>query len=280
MENYPVIENRIEPEGQFAQPSVLPAWGAGVGILTWVVSLAFLLVAQLAALGIYVVKTGQVPGPGQLDRLLVLLSIGSVFPAHVLTLLFCWYVVTQGGQRPFWQTLGWGWHPQFKWVHAVALAFLMMAVGVALEKLLPHQETDLEKLLKLGQDVRVLTALMAVLSAPFVEEIVYRGVLFGGIAAKWGKGVGIVVVTVLFALVHVMQYRQSWAVLTTILALSLVLTLVRAATDSVLPGIATHFIFNGIQSVALLLGADRAVQQKATETAMFLGKLSWLGWGL
>jgi uncharacterized protein len=275
MENHPVVENRMELGAEFPQATEATALGPGLGILTWFMSLVFLLVAQFAALAVYLVKTGALPAPGQLDWLLAMLSVGSVFPAHVLTLLFCWLVVTRGGRRPFWQTLGWGWHPQFKWVHATALAFLMLGVGLLLEKLLPHQETDLEKLLKLGQGVRVLTALMAVLSAPLVEEIVYRGVLYGGVAAKWGRAAGVAVATLLFALVHVLQYRQSWAVLATILLLSLVLTLVRAATGSVLPGIATHFIFNGIQAVALLLGADKALQQKATETALLLWTNCW-----
>ena len=249
-------------------------WGAGTGLLTWGASVAFLLGAQFIAIFIYVgvqmSRTGSLPKGVQIDWLLAILSIAATIPAHLLTLAFCWFVVTRRGQRPFWQSMGWGWRPQFKWIHAAALAALMMGVAILFAKILPHQETDLEKILKLGTSVRVLTALLAVLSAPLVEEVVYRGVLYPGLARNWGMGAGVAGATLLFALVHVPQYWNSWAALATILLLSFVLTVLRAATGSILPGIATHFFFNGVQAVSLLLGLDESVKEKTTQTAQFV----------
>ncbi len=263
----------------------ITGWGAGTGLLTWGMSVALLLGTQLIAMFIYVgvqmSRTGSVPKGLQIDWLLAILSIAATIPAHLLTLVFCWFVVTGRGQRPFWQSMGWGWHPQFKWVHAAALAALMMGVAILFAKILPHQETDLEKILKLGTSVRVLTALLAVLSAPLVEEVVYRGVLYPGLARNWGPVAGVAGATLLFALVHVPQYRESWAALSTILLLSFVLTVLRAATGSILPGIATHFFFNGVQAVSLLLGLDEAAQEKTTVTAQFVWiKLNSLFCGL
>ena len=315
-------------------------WGAGTGLLTWFASVALIFGAQFIALIVYifwqVAKTGSVPKTLKLDWLLAILSIVLTFPAHLLTLAFCWLIVTKGGQRPFWQTLGWRWHPQFKWVHATALAFLMMGVALVFSKFLPHRETDLEMMLKLGASVRILVALLAVLTAPLVEEIVYRGVLFLGlrrgtirqacivfgavlglVAAAWylhplslegkklllsgliGTGVGVIVwyvselitlragarvlgeqktiqllsvvdVSLLFALVHVPQYWGSWAAISTILLLSVVLTVLRAATGSILPGVATHLVYNGVQAVVLVLSQDEALKKQTTETALAL----------
>lgn len=278
MGNYRVVENQAEPEVEFRADTSGQVWGPGLGLLTWIASVGFLFITQLIAFVVYIVKTGVMPTPGKIDWLLAMLSIGSAFPAHVLTLLFCWVVVTGVGKQPFWQSLGWGWHPQFKWVHATALAILMMGVAALCAKFLPHQTTDLEKLLKLGHSVRVLTALLAVFSAPLVEEIVYRGVLYPSFARKWGAAVGVSVATLLFALVHVPQYWGSWAAITTIVLLSLVLTLLRAWTGSVLPGIATHLVYNGIQAAALLLGLDDALQEKVTETAVAVWQAGWMGW--
>ena len=259
------------PEGSHAT-----AWGAGTGLLTWGMSVALLFGTQLIAVfiyfGIQMSRTGAMPTEGllKIDWLLAILSIAAAIPAHVLTLIFCWFIVTARGQRPFWQSMGWGWHPQFKWVHATALALLMMGVAILFSKVLPHQETDLEKILKLGTSIRVLTALLAVLSAPLVEEVVYRGVLYTGLERSWGVGAGVAGATFFFALVHVPQYWGSWAAISTIVLLSFVLTVLRAATGSILPGIATHFVYNGIQSVALLLGLDETMQEKTTETAQFV----------
>lgn len=348
MENAPLAENQFAP-ANFARVTPPPTqWGVGLGVLTWFASVFFLFACQLVALIFYVVKTGGPPANGQMDWLLAMLSVASAIPAHLLTVLFCWFVVTGRGQG-FWQALGWGWHPQFKWVHATALAFLMLGVAALCAKFLPHQETELEKILKMGQGIRILTAIMAVLSAPLVEEIVYRGVLFvglthatirqncilfgaalslaltgvawqtvpgfglkrlglslligvGGGVLCWGLsellatrsadfwlersqtllGLAVLNTATLFALVHVPQYWGSWAAITTIVLLSLVLTLLRAWTGSVLPGIATHFVYNGIQGVGLLLGLDDTLTEKTTQTAFSLGQQlsGWLlsGW--
>lgn len=249
-------------------------WGAGTGLLTWGVSVALLLGTQLIAMFIYfgvqMSRTGSLPKTVEIDWLLAILSIAAAIPAHLLTLVFCWFVVTERGQRPFWQSMGWGWRPQFKWIHAAALAALMMAVAILFSKILPHQETDLEKILKLGTSVRVLTALLAVLSAPLVEEVVYRGVLYPGLERQWGAAAGVVGATLLFALVHVPQYWGSWAAISTIVLLSLVLTILRAATGSILPGVATHFFYNGVQSISLLFGLDDSMKEKTTQTAQII----------
>jgi hypothetical protein len=226
----------------------------------WFASVALIvglpLITGLGYLVIKALQTGQMPQSLESDFGLVLVSVTSTFPAHLLTLLICWLVVTGRGRRPFLQTLGWGWHPQFKWVHAVGLAFLMMGVAVLSEKFLPHRETDLEKLLKLGLSVRILVAALAVLTAPLVEEVIYRGVLYTGIERDLGRSYGIVAVTFLFALVHVPQYWGSYAAITAIVSLSLVLTLLRAWTGKLLPCVATHLVYNGAQAVALLVAPD------------------------
>lgn len=261
-----------------AQPDRL--WGAGTGLLVWFASVALIvglpLFTGLGYLVLKMLRTGQMPQSLESDFGLVLVSVISTFPAHLLTLLICWLVVTGRGRRPFWQTLGWGWHPQFKWVHAVGLAFLMIGVAVLSEKFLPHRETDLEKLLKLGLSVRIAVAALAVLTAPLVEEVIYRGVLYTGIERDWGRVSGIIAVTFLFALVHVPQYWGSYAAITAIVSLSLVLTLLRAWTGKLLPCVATHLVYNGVQAVALLVAPDSAMDKNQTQSA-FVAVLQSLG---
>jgi membrane protease YdiL (CAAX protease family) len=247
-------------------------WGIGTGLLVWLGSVVLLFGFQIVAIVIYFIikvrELGEMPKTFEIDWLNATLSIASTFPAHLLTLLLCWLVVTRAGKRPFWQALGWRWHSQFKWVHAVGLAFLMMGVAFLLEKLLPHKETDLEKLLKLGTTIRVMVAALAVLTAPLVEEVVYRGILYSGIERVWGKVAGVVLVTLLFALVHVPQYWGSYAAITAIVSLSLVLTLLRAATGGILPCVATHLVYNGVQAVALLAAPDKMPEGQPAQVAV------------
>ena len=57
----------------------------------------------------------------------------------------------------------------------------------------------------------------------------------------------------MFAALHIWQYRQSISVIVSISLLSLVLTEVRARTGRLLPCFVIHLVFNGIQSVIIVL---------------------------
>lgn len=243
-------------------------WGPGTGFLVWIASVALIVGLPLVFSVVYViakmVQTKQPPTEETLtqDIAFALISIGSTFPAHLLTLLICWLVVTAGGKRPFLQTISWGNPSRLELVYAIALAGVMMGAAIVFEKLLPHRETSLEKLLKLSYSVRVMVAALAVLTAPLVEEVVYRGVLYAGIERDWGKSAGVVVVTFLFALVHAPQYWGSYAALTAITTLSLSLTLLRAWTGKLAPCVVAHLVYNGVQAVALLFAPDNAANNQ------------------
>lgn len=229
--------------------------GVGKAFLVWVASVVALFVLQLGGAVLYLAVgaywTGQRP-PFELNTPLALVTLGATLIAHVITLAMCWFVVTDGGTRPFWQTLGWKWHHQFKSIHAVALALMMLVFALILERVLPHGKTDFERLLDLGFSVRVFIVILAVCTAPFVEEIVYRGVIYTAIERARGWKTAVTLVTLLFATVHVPQYWGSPAAIVAILSLSLVLTLLRAFTGQLLPCVATHLVFNSVQAVVLL----------------------------
>jgi membrane protease YdiL (CAAX protease family) len=255
-----------------AEPQEAKLWGPGTGFLVWMGSFALPIAFQVPAFIVWFFirynETGQFPPKIELDWLFTVLSLALSFPAFLLTLLMCWIVVTARGRRSFRQTLEWSWHTQFKWVHAVALAFLMVGFGYLIDKFLPSQETDFDRLLKMGTTVRVLIAALAVLAAPVVEEVVYRGILYSGIERAWGKGAGVVLVTLLFAGGHYVQYRESYAALIVIVSLSLVLTLLRAVTGKLLPCIATHLVFNGLNAVFLLMAPEEMPDRNPVKTAV------------
>jgi membrane protease YdiL (CAAX protease family) len=66
-------------------------------------------------------------------------------------------------------------------------------------------------------------------------------------------GVAIALVSLLFAGVHVFQYRNNIAVILSITLLSITLTLARAISGKVLPAFIMHLVFNGIQSILIVL---------------------------
>lgn len=259
-----------------------PPWSLGTALGVWVVSVLLSLMLPGVAMIVYLLVFDQpllkeaLRGGASppLTAPVILFSLGSTFIAHLVILAISWQVVTGGGQRPFRATLGWGWHTQFKWIHAIGLALFMLLLGKLFEKVLPHGETDFEQLLRLGLAVRVGVAILAVLTAPIVEEVVYRGILYTALESRAGDVTSIVVVALLFGVVHMPQYQGSWAAIAAVLALSLVLTLLRAATGKLLPCVATHFVFNGIQAVALLVQPPQT-PQAGPAAAVILAFQSW-----
>jgi membrane protease YdiL (CAAX protease family) len=200
-----------------------------------------------------------VPSPDALgqDKTFLFLSIVSVIPAHGLTLLGIWAFVTRWGKVSFSRTLKLSWPPSWVAWQGVAIcsatALLLLGLGFVVTKFLGGGETDLDKLIQSSFSARVATAFLAVATAPLVEEIVYRGVLYPAIQRLLGMGWAVVVVTVMFAGVHVPQYKNNIGVIVVITILSVVLTLVRAWTDRLLPSVVIHLIFNGMQSLFLVL---------------------------
>lgn len=244
----------------------------------WGVSVALLFVLQLCAILLYSgmlwLLTGERPAIG-LNTPFAIVTLTGTLIAHILTLGVSWWFVTSGGKRPFGDTLGWRWHHQFKWIHAVALAFGMLLAAYLFEKMLPHGKTDFERLLQLSLAVRIAIVILAVFSAPLVEEIVYRGILYSAFERARSWKIGVVVVTLLFAIVHVPQYWGSPAAIAAILSLSLVLTILRALTGQLLPCVVTHLTFNGVQAVVLLASPPKQLEVEAVAMGCKLG--CWLG---
>lgn len=175
---------------------------------------------------------------------------------HAVALFAVWAGVTQMGRRPFLQTVSSKWN-ELIWLQKVSfilgVVVAMIAIEVVLGNLLPEsRETDFEKLLKTSQMVRTVLAALAVISAPLVEEGVYRGVLYSGLRRAAGMWSSVAIVTVLFGLVHFPQYWGSWSGLSSIMILSFTLTVIRATTRSLMPCFVVHTLYNCIGALAIL----------------------------
>ena len=237
--------------------------------LIWGISGAFLMALD-AVLRLALYLTGKKIPDIEITHGMAIFTLAVTMLFQLAALGGSWLFVTRLGKRPFFQTLGWRWHPQFRWVHAVGVAILMYGVAIAISKLLPHRETDMEKILRLGTSVRLLAAFLAVALAPLVEEVVYRGLIYSSVERLGGKAAGVFSVTFIFALVHVPQYWGSVAAITAILTLSLILTLIRAWTNSLLPCVVIHLVYNGVQAVLLVALPKAALDAPTEKTAMAL----------
>ena len=271
-------DSSLKAQMPVAMPVEKPSspWGDLLwAFLVWGFSGAFALGLEAVTRLSYVLSGKPLPEI-KITPFLAIVTLVLTLVMQVVGLVASWMFVTRLGRKPFFQTLGWHWHPRFRWGHAVALAFLMFGVSAVLSKLLPHHETDLDKILKMGMFIRVSVVVLAVLMAPLIEEIVYRGVVYSAVERLGGRTLGVVTVTAIFALVHVPQYWGSVAAITAIVSLSLVLTLLRAWTGSLLPCVVTHLIFNGVQGIGLLFLPDKFLEAP-TQKAVIVLIGHWLG---
>jgi uncharacterized protein len=163
--------------------------------------------------------------------------------------------VTKFNTYSFRQTLGWTMNG-FKAWHAVVITFAFYGVAIGLTMIFGDVENEFELLIKNSRTAVYLVAFFATFTAPVVEEVVYRGLLFSAFRRRFGIAVAIILPTLLFTAVHVPQYsldsNPDYATVIALLLLSLTLTVIRARTDSLLPCIVLHTVFNGIQSAFLL----------------------------
>ena len=242
--------------------SELPWYRLLVAIGTWILSLVLLLFVPLIAAVpyvIYVWRTHGVLNPQALatDKTLLFISILGIVPTHLLTLLLVWLVVTERRRRPFWKTIGFEWPasvgPVIGTVGCILVAAALYAAGALVTSFWGGSKTDLDLLIESSIPARFATAFVAVFTAPLVEELIYRGVLYSAIEQTLGKAVGFFAVSLLFAGVHVVQYRNNVSVIVVITLLSFTLTFLRAYTGKILPSFVVHLVFNGVQSVIIVL---------------------------
>lgn len=236
-----------------------PPWNSIIAILVWIASVVAIVLVPSIFLLPYVISQhyslGDNKALGELlqkDPTAILLQIAAVIPAHLLTLLLAWAVVTKLNRFSFKETLGWE-SGGMNWRHYFVILVLFFAVAAVVGNYLPEQENDLTRILKSSRLAVFLVAFLATFTAPIVEEVVYRGILYSAFQRTVGVAFGVAAVTLLFALVHVPQYYPSYSTISLLLLLSLILSLVRARTGNLWPCIVLHTIFNATQSILLIL---------------------------
>ena len=234
-----------------------PPWTIFGAVGVWLASIFFIVLIPLLFVLPYAqqrqIRLEALGDFAMTDKTAILLQVLSIIPAHLLTIALAWALVTRFGRRPFLSTLGWSWDRRFGFWASTGVAVGLLLVGIAIIKMFGGPETQIDKIINSSRVTAVSTAFMATVTAPLVEEVVYRGVLYSALHRAVGAVWAVVIVLSLFALVHVPQYSENLAVISTICLLSASLTVIRAYTGKLLPCFIVHLIFNGIQSVVIIL---------------------------
>lgn len=131
------------------------------------------------------------------------------------------------------------------YISSLLISFITITItGAPLEN--PYKSFDAERL--------KMISIVAILFAPLVEEIFFRGFMQPAACQAIGNIPGVIAVSVIFALSHG-QYLQYPAAIAIILSLSLILGFSRLYFKSTIPGILGHLLNNIYATLWIFAGS-------------------------
>ena len=178
------------------------------------------------------------------------------------------------GWRFRWVDLGWG---PLTWLAAVGCQLVMYGVVVLFHIPLSSNVEDVSDpdITRLYQ---ILTVLAAVVAAPVVEELVFRGLIMRGFLSRMGADAGDCAARLAVRLRPLRS--DTWRRATSDWALVLSAVGVALGTSAYLlrrigPTIIAHTIFNGVVLVIILSGLIDDADKELGHLAAMLAVLPW-----
>jgi uncharacterized protein len=233
-----------------------PAWNG------WdVVRLVFLTIVALFV-GVFVVlfiarwRFYPHVALGEIARIPLVVVAGQSL-AYLLVLAYMYILVTRERSRPdFLNAIHWNW-PSGGAIGVYALTGLVLSVGLQLlAHLLPiPKELPIDSFFRTPAEAWALSILSVTL-APLMEELFFRGFLYPVLARCLGLPAAVLLTALGFAALHCAQLGFAWGPVLVIFMVGLVLTIVRAQTNSVAAGVLIHMAYNGTITVAMYVGTD------------------------
>ena len=189
------------------------------------------------------------------DNPFFLLSLQMVFHALVVGVIYLFLAVNHG--LPFWAALRWQ-RPTARLARLCILGGVALALLVELAPALLPDRNDfpLQRLFSSPQAAYAI-AFFAILIAPFMEELIFRGVLFRFFENLVGWRFAIVGTGLLFAGLHVSEYWGAWNHVLLICIVGLAFSLARGLTGSLAPSVILHTAYNAALMAGLYLQTDQ-----------------------
>jgi membrane protease YdiL (CAAX protease family) len=231
-----------------------PAW-TGWDILRLVfLTLVALFVGVFAALLIARWWVYPHTALGEIARVPLVVVAGQSL-AYLLILAYMYVLVTRERRRPdFLAAIHWNW-PSNIAAYVVAGFALSLALQVLAHFLPIPKELPIDSFFRTPAEAWALSILSITL-APLMEELFFRGFLYPVLARRLGLPVAVFVTALGFALLHGAQLMFSWGPVLVIFLVGIVLTVVRAKTNSVAAGVLIHMAYNGTITVAMFAATD------------------------
>ena len=160
-----------------------------------------------------------------------------------------------GPTQPTGSWLGLG----FGLVAGIAALFAAYGTNILLALIVGIEDPVEQQLLQdalAGGVTLLLAGFIAVVVAPIVEEVVFRGILFRALGDRIGIWPGAIISSAIFALIHIEVVVSQPVALGGLFAVGMVLALAYHWTGNLLVPVLGHAVFNAA-SIGLALAIDR-----------------------
>ncbi len=184
-----------------------------------------------------------------------LIAVAGQSLGYLLVLTYMYFLVTRERQRPdFLNAIHWNW-PR-KLAIYVVVGFVLSFALQGLAHFLPiPKQLPIDSFFQTPAEAWSL-GLLSITLAPLMEELYFRGFLYPVLARRLGFTASVLITALAFALLHGAQLQFSWGAVLIIFVVGLVLTIVRAKTNSVAAGMIIHMAYNATITLAMFAATD------------------------
>jgi hypothetical protein len=251
------VSSESFPPGQAAVALVVPpdpAWNGWDVVRLIVITILSLFIGVFAVLFIARWKVYPYMPLGEVARIPLVIVAGQSV-AYLLILAYMYVLVTRERRRPdFLAAIHWNW-PSNMAVY-ILLGFVLSIGLQALAHFLPiPKELPIDDFFRTPAEAWAL-GILSITLAPLMEELFFRGFLYPVLARRLGLPIAVVLTALGFAALHGAQLQFSWGPVLVIFLVGVVLTVVRAKTNSVAAGVLIHMAYNGTITVAMFAATD------------------------
>ena len=253
-------DSRLQPELVPREPVLVPAprfpawsWWDTLAVLgfTLVTVFVFSIIALAIARRLPQFR-GMPLGDLATDARIV---VGAQAAAYPLVMVFIFILVRSRTRERFSNAIRWNW-PAISGP-AFFLGGTVLAIVVeSLSRYLPIPKSmPMDRYFHDATGAYLLAAFGLTL-APLMEELFFRGLLYPLLRRSFSLTIAVVLTAAAFAAIHGAQLGYAWGPILSIFVVGVVLTVVRARTNSVAASFLTHCGYNFALFAALWIASD------------------------
>jgi membrane protease YdiL (CAAX protease family) len=175
---------------------------------------------------------------------------------YVPLLAYVYFLIVVHYRQAFWTGLKWGGLSLPRVMRCLMGGIALSAFTLVALALLPDKQSFPLEQLFTSRRAAYLVGGFAVLVAPFMEELIFRGVLFSFFENLVGLRFAVVSTALLFAGLHVPEYWGAWHHAALILLVGVVFSVARGLTGSLAPSVILHFAYNTTLMTGLFIGSQ------------------------